>query len=71
MDRKPIRSTSICSVAYEPATMTLELELRDGTVYQYFNVPEQVYQDFLAATFTGSYFNSYIKNCYSYRRVAD
>ena len=39
MKRAPVDSSSIATVGYDPASRTLEIEFRDGDVYQYFNVP--------------------------------
>lgn len=69
MNRIPVRSSNIRSIGYDPASRTLEVEFNSGGVYQYFDVPESVYQDFMQATSKGSYFHRYIKGRYPYRRV--
>lgn len=69
MNRQAIRSTNIRSVGYDPATMTLEIEFRNGRVYEYLAVPESVYLGLLTASSKGSYFNQYIKNTYRYRQL--
>ena len=47
MNRTPVRSSNIASVGYENGT--LEIAFVDGGVYQYFNVPEHVYQGLMSA----------------------
>ncbi len=40
-----------------------------GSVYQYFNVPEQVYRGLMAASSHGTYFGEYIRMSYQYKQV--
>ncbi|MDH7514679.1 MAG: KTSC domain-containing protein [Bacteroidota bacterium] len=69
MNRRPVRSSNIRSVGYDPASRTLEVEFNSGGVYQYSGVPETVYQDFMRAASKGSYFHNHIKGRYSNRQV--
>lgn len=59
MNRTPVRSSNIASVGYENGT--LEIAFVDGGVYQYFNVPEHVYQSLMSAASKGRYFHDHIK----------
>lgn len=47
MKRLPIRSTSLKAVGYDPATQTLEIEYRHGSIVRYTGVSEAVYQGLL------------------------
>ncbi|WP_167856788.1 KTSC domain-containing protein [Hymenobacter aquaticus] len=47
MLRRPIRSTSLKAVGYEAASLTLEIEYRNGRVVRYTGVSEAVYQGLL------------------------
>jgi uncharacterized protein len=69
MNRTPVSSSNIASVGYEPNTMTLEVEFKNGSVYQYFDVSESVYQEMMSAASVGSYLNQNIKNSYRYVQV--
>lgn len=40
-------SSNIGSIGYELETMTLEVEFSNGSVYQYYDVPEAVFQELL------------------------
>ena len=60
---------AIRAVEYFPNTQTLQVVLRNGGVYQYFDVPEQVSEEFIKADSPGTYFNSAIKGLYRYVRV--
>jgi len=49
--------------------MTLEVEFQNGNVYQYFDVPEAVYQEFRQAPSRGQFLNTNIKGVYRYARM--
>ncbi len=61
MDRTTVSSSNIASIGYDVASATLEVEFNSGAVYQYFDVPESIYQDFLTADSKGSFLNVNIK----------
>jgi len=69
MNRTSVSSSNLVSVGYDPATSTLEIAFHSGDVYQYFSVPQTVYEALMAASSHGSYFSHFIRNVYSYRRV--
>lgn len=60
MERQPISSSNIISAGYDPDTQTLELEFKNGVVWQYPNFPEQMWYEFLGAPSQGKYFSSQI-----------
>lgn len=61
MNRTPVSSSNLASVGYEPESMILEIEFRNGGIYQYFNIPESVYSGLMSADSHGKYFDAYIK----------
>lgn len=61
MERESVWSSLVESVGYDPDEEVLEAELENGRVYQYRQVPESTYQEFLAADSLGRYFNRYIR----------
>lgn len=70
MIRKPVRSSDLRSVGYDPDSATLEIEFKDGSIYQYFDVPLTVYAGLMAAMSHGSYFARHVRNRgYRYRKV--
>jgi len=71
MERIPVQSSNLASVGYDPGTMTLEIEFLNGSVYQYFGVPESVYAGLLNAPSKGRYLDQFVKKAgYSYARIA-
>lgn len=65
MNRLPITSSNINSAGYDSDTFTLEVEFNSGGIYQYNDVPEEVYSEFIQADSQGIYFNAHIRNVYS------
>ena len=61
-----LNSSAIHAVSYNAATGTLTVQFTSsGQWYDYFNVPESVYQRLLAASSKGRYFNDYIRDQYA------
>lgn len=69
MERYSVASSNISSVGYDPATETLEVEFLSGAIYQYYNFPQNMYDQLMAEGSKGRFLNTYIKNAYPYSRV--
>ena len=69
MTRTPVDSSNITSIGYDEASNTFEIEFHSGAVYQYFDVPLNVYQGIMAAGSKGQYFAQHIKGYYRYVKV--
>jgi len=62
-------STAIRSADYTPHTRTLRLWfVESGGPYDYYGVPQRVYDGLLRASSKGTYFNEYIRDQYSVNR---
>lgn len=70
MYRTPVSSTNIRSIGYDPQSAVLEVEFTSGDVYRYFNVPENLYQQFLHALSHGQFLNDNIRYNYRYQKVS-
>jgi len=57
------------SIGYDPDNEILEIELRNGGIYQYFQVPAEEYDSLINAESIGRYFAKIIKTEYRFRRV--
>ena len=68
-DGVAVQSSLLAGVAYDHDQAVLQLEFRAGTVYQYFQVPRQTYQDLLQADSKGNYFNHNIRSIFRWRLV--
>jgi hypothetical protein len=55
MDREAVDSSTILSIGYDKATETLEVEFKNGGVYQYYNVPDPVYEQLMQSSSKGQH----------------
>ena len=69
MQREPLNSSNLAEVGYDSPTQTLEVYFKNGRTYQYFDVPERIYNDLRTAGSPGGYLNREIKGQYRYARV--
>jgi hypothetical protein len=68
MNRTEVQSSNIKSIGFEDGT--LEIEFLNGTVYQYFDVPQNVFDELMAATSShGTYLSQNIKGRYRFAKV--
>ncbi len=65
----PLQSTTLASASYDVQQSILQLEFRNGAIYQYFQVPAQVYRNLLSADSKGAYFNRWIRDRFPYSLV--
>lgn len=69
MKRQSVSSSNIAEVGYDENSRVLEVQFTIGTVYQYFDVPPQIYSEMMQAGSAGQYLNANIKGNYRYARV--
>lgn len=69
MQRQAVSSSNIASIGYDSRSQTLEIEFRSGGLYEYYDVPEGVYSDFMAAGSHGTYFHDHIKEKYRFAKL--
>lgn len=67
--RQSVASTNVISIGYDEQTETLEVEFLNGSVYQYYNVPPDLFERFRTAPSKGQFLNAMIRNAYPYSRV--
>ena len=65
------KSSNLQGVAYDPEQKKMWIRFQDGSVYQYFNVPLNIYKNFWHAPSKGKYFWQKIRRNFSipYRRL--
>jgi KTSC domain len=69
VQRTPVTSTNVAEIGYDDSRRILEVLFKNGTLYQYFDVPPQEYQALLQAGSLGQYLNANIKGRFRYARV--
>jgi hypothetical protein len=69
MDRILVQSSNLVSVGYDESTQILEVEFQTGKVYQYHDVPKDVYQELMTASSKGEYFHDNVMGQYNFHEV--
>ncbi len=69
MERQSVTSSNIASIGYDNESETLEIEFLNGTLYQYFDIPEHIYEELISADSHGKYLAQNIKGNYRYSKV--
>ena len=70
MERQYVSSSNIASIGYDSGNMVLEIEFLSGSVYQYYDVPQSIYDGLMAADSHGKFLAAYIKKGgYRYAQV--
>ena len=69
MKRDTVRSSNLASIGYDEANNILEIEFNHGGIYQYLNVPFDVYEELMNANSHGTYFSANIRNNNSYKTL--
>lgn len=69
MRRDPVVSSNVASVGYDEESGTLEVEFHNGSVYQYFDVPNAIYAGLISADSVGGFLAAHVKGTHRYSRV--
>ena len=70
MNRQLVESSNLASIGYDAENEILEIEFNHGGVYQYFDVPENVYDELMDADSHGQYFDRNIKKAgYEFKKI--
>jgi hypothetical protein len=65
MERTPVNSSAIATVAYAEETQTLTVEFNDGGSWEYYDVPQGVVDELMRSPSVGSYFVRNVRNSFS------
>lgn len=66
---KPESSSVIKILLYDIKRQCLAVQFKSNSVWVYFDVPIEVYDNFIKAPSLGNYFNLHIKNSYESSQV--
>jgi hypothetical protein len=69
MKRQSVESSNLASVGYDAENEILEVEFKHGGVYQYLDVPQNVFEELMDAGSHGVYFSANIRNDYEYQKM--
>ena len=62
-------SSNVARISYDNTSSTLEVEFLNGSIYQYYVVPQNVWEDFKSAGSKGQFIHQHLKGLYRYARV--
>lgn len=62
MELKPVKSSNIRKIGYDPAEKKLVVLFRNGNKYAYFPIEPKVHQELISAESIGKYFYENIRN---------
>ena len=62
-------STVISNIHYNASTFILRITFVSGIIYDYKNVPEEIYLALITSGAKGFYLNQHIKNKYSFEKI--
>jgi len=69
MERKPVSSSNVAAIGYDVETEILEVEFLSGSVYEYRNVPQVVYEQLMNTSSIGSFISKELKNHYPFEKI--
>lgn len=69
MDMIPVSSRNLEYIGYDERLMLLQIQFRNQAIYEYYDVPKNIYIGLITASSADGYFREYVKNVYRYSKV--
>ena len=69
MERVPVQSSNVAEVGYDQDALVMEVLFHNGSVYQYVDVPQMLFQEMLQSDSIGGFLNEHIKGSYRYAKL--
>jgi hypothetical protein len=69
MKRTAIAAQGIAQVGYEDGSEILEIEFTSGRVFQFFNVPQKMFNQLMVTPYKEVYYESNIYERFPYKRI--
>jgi len=69
MEHLIVKSSALISVGYEGTTQVLQVQFKDGRVYEYEQVPPGFYMEMMTAPSIGKYFFENIAESFPYHSI--
>jgi hypothetical protein len=64
MKMHSVDSSAILEVGYEESTKQMKIKFKQGRVYDFCQVPKNIFQGLLESKSKGTYYNKYIRDNY-------
>lgn len=65
-----VASTDVRAYGYDPASQTIQVKFRDGSVYEYYKRPPSTWQSFQLSPSKGGFVHATLTPAGNYRKVA-
>lgn len=69
MEMKPVKSSNIKAVGYDPASLVMQIDFANGTSYTYPDVPFDDFNKLANAESVGQHFNENIRSKFTGSKV--
>ena len=69
MEHKPVQSSNIAEIGYDPEAGTLSVKFKGGGHYHYSNVPQDKYEQLLKSSSIGTFLSKHIKNTHKHLKI--
>jgi len=64
-----IKSSNLNSASYDTADKKLKVTFNNGSIYEYYDIPWQIFTKLRMSESQGKYFNTEISKIYKYKRL--
>ena len=64
-----VDSSDLSAVGYDSITGTLTIEFNSGGIYEYYNVPQNIYDGLMNDSSKGKYFHRFIRDVYVTQKI--
>lgn len=69
MDLRPVESSNIRAVGYDPAERAMEVQFKGGNHYRYKDVPPESHAALIGAESVGKHFHAHVRGKFSHEKV--
>lgn len=69
MDMRPVESSNVESVGYNPETETLHVRYKNGSLYEYAGVPQDTHEELMAAESVGQHLAQNVKGKFEHTQI--
>lgn len=63
-----VSSSNIEEVGYVPSTNTLQVKFKNGSLYNYYQVPVEVFEEFIKSESVGKYFQTNVRLVFQFSK---
>lgn len=66
---KPVKSSNIAAIGYDPQTLTMEVQFHNGAIYRYHPISPETYRGLESAPSIGKHFRNHIMDSCPYVKL--